>query len=102
MDKSRLINTTIEEILSVPGVICVSLIGKDGELIFSQPEGFASEDKTAIIKSLLDFPEITELDLVYEDLRFFLRKVKDKYLIIAASHSSSMALIRLKVDLLTE
>jgi len=90
------------DILSMKDVKGVMLFSFEGELLFrdfsSLPSTFLeNRDWTPFIKALIG---VQEADLVFETLRFYIRKTTTGYLMVLMDILAPIAMVRLNCDIL--
>jgi len=103
--------TILEELNQLPGVMGSLIIGRDGLVVISLWEqdvdmdmvGALSADIFAAAESLVDeklqFGEINLLSLETEKVQFFLKCIDDStFLVVATSPKTNLGLVRLELN----
>ncbi len=92
-----------QELLGMDGVHGLILLSQDGKILFESLDKnrFSPERSNlswiAIIDSLEEFEEV---DLVFEQGRFYIRRAGVGYLMISMSESVSIAMVKLNCDII--
>ena len=91
-----------QDILTMDGVHGLVLLSDEGKVLFESLDGnrFLLEKSTlswqSIIESLEDF---REMDLVYEQGRYYMRKIDTGLLMISMGLDVSIAMVKLNCDI---
>ena len=90
------------EIVNLEGVKSVLLISGQGKILFKSntealPKAFGENGREALLHVV---ESLREVDLVYESGRLYLRKTRAGYLVVLASLSVPIAMLRLNCDIL--
>jgi len=91
-----------QDIVGMGGVYGLVLLSAEGKVLFEslddnrfQPEKIALSWKV-IIESIVEFKE---MDLVYEQGRYYMRKTDSGYILISMSLDTSIAMVKLNCDI---
>lgn len=86
------------ELLSIGGIIEIAFISSKGDLIFKEPSNAETNHAMELWKLVSNIKGIKEVDLSYDKMRIFIKRIKDDWLIVSANHSAQLAFIRLNIN----
>jgi hypothetical protein len=91
-----------QDILSMDGVHGLVLLSDEGKVIFESLDDtkFLPEKSRLSWKMIIDsLDEFREMDLVFEEGRFYIRKTDSGYLMISMGRQVSIAMVKLNCDI---
>ncbi len=91
-----------QDLLNMAGVHGLFLISADEKVVFESLDGvqFFSERSAVNWKMIADcIGDFVEMDLVYEDGRYYVKKDGDYLLVLLLSLDESLAMVRLNIDI---
>ena len=90
-----------QDLISMDGVYGLVLLSKEGKVLFESldKQRFVAE-KSSITWDMIvgSLGEFEEMDLLFENGRYYLRHCNSSYLLISLSLNASMAMIKLNCD----
>lgn len=92
-----------QEILNMDGVHGLVLLSDEGKILFESLDKtrFVPEKSTSSWKLIIDsLGDFQEMDLVFEDGRFYMLKTEAGILIISMNLSVSIAMVKLNCDII--
>jgi hypothetical protein len=93
-----------KEILDQEDITGCLYVDRTGQILYShfRPSAISSAEKhnwQAVIKAL---GNISEADILFEQIKLFLRRTNNGYLLVRASQEVGLSLIKLQLDLLVQ
>ncbi len=91
-----------QDLLDMAGVHGLFLISANGNILFDSLSGVQSfsENSAANWKIIADcIDDFVEMDLVYEDGRYYVRKDEEYLLVLLLTHDESVAMLQLNIDI---
>ncbi len=91
-----------QDLLRMAGVQGLFLISEDGNVLFESLSDvqFFSEKSAVNWKMIADcIEDFVEMDLVYDDGRYYVRKDGQYLLVLLLTHNESVAMLKLNVDI---
>ncbi len=91
-----------QDLLDMTGVQGLFLISGDGNILFESLYNvqFFSEKNAVNWKMIVDcIEDFVEMDLVYEEGRYYIRKDGDYLLVLLLAHDESVAMLQLNIDI---
>ena len=91
-----------KDILDIEDVHGIIFLSFDGEPVFSefvahQPEEYADGNWPAFVRA---FNKVHEAELVFENIRFYIRRAGSGYILIVMERFALTAMVRLNCDIL--
>ncbi len=91
-----------QDILSMDGVHGLVLLSGEGKVLFESLDDtkFLPEKSRLSWQMIIDsLEEFREMDLVFEEGRFYIRKTENGYLMISMGRDVSIAMVKLNCDI---
>jgi len=91
-----------QDILSMKGVHGLVLLSDEGKVMFESLDDtkFLPEKSRLSWKMIIDsLEEFTEMDLIFEGGRFYIRRTDSGYLMISMGREVSIAMVKLNCDI---
>ncbi len=92
-----------EDILNMDGVHGLVLLSDEGKVLFESLDEsrFIPQKSRLSWKMIIEsLDQFQEMDLVFEEGRFYIRKTEKSYLLISMSLNVSMAMVKLNCDIM--
>lgn len=98
MAKKEWARDLIKELKPIEGIVEVMIITDKGEKLWKDPETSQDEKYLDLWNLVANIRDLVEIDLLFDNVRIFVKKIRDKFLVVFATHSASMAYLRLKCE----
>lgn len=98
MSKQEWVKDLIEELMAIEGIIQVLIITDKGRKIWKMSETEDEKGYLELWSFVSNIKKLAEMDLLFDKIRIFVKKIKDNFLIVFATHSTPMAYLRLTCE----